>query len=167
VEIRRFGIGHRRHDGQPGTRGVEATPIHVDDRGVVEEMAFRPNAAIAAHSNPNLTYFLVIEGGGFVQVGDERARVAAGDAVVWPPDIVRSAWTELTPMRAILVEFAPTGAAATLLLDGGAGQPQPEAGSREAGPGSAGHGNSSANGSLAREPAVLPSDRRSAEDEPW
>lgn len=49
---------------------------------------------------------MVIEGGGFVRVGDERARVAAGEAVLWPPDVIHSAWTELTPMRAIVVEFA-------------------------------------------------------------
>lgn len=41
-----------------------------------------------------------------MRVGDERARVAAGEAVMWPPDVIHSAWTELTPMRAIVVEFA-------------------------------------------------------------
>ena len=25
---------------------------------------------------------------------------------MWPPDVIHSAWTELTPMRAIVVEFA-------------------------------------------------------------
>ena len=87
------------------------------------ELAFRPNAAMAPHSNPNLVYFVVIEGGGFVQVGDEQARVAAGEAVVWPPDVVHAAWTELTPMRAIVVEFA--GAPDLLLLDGGSVEPAP------------------------------------------
>jgi len=106
MEIRRFGIGHRRLDGPPGTRGAEATPVHVDERGVVAELALKPNASIAPHTNPSLAYFLVIEGGGFVRVGDEQARVAAGEAVVWPPNVVHSAWTELTPMRAIIVEFA-------------------------------------------------------------
>ncbi|MGA3029578.1 MAG: cupin domain-containing protein [Candidatus Limnocylindrales bacterium] len=156
MEIRRFGIGHRRHDGPPGTHGVEATPVHVDDRGVVAELALKPNAAIAPHSNPNLAYFLVIEGGGFVQVGDERARVAAGEAVVWPPDVVHSAWTELTPMRAIVVEFAATGATATLLLEGGSTEPSPGdgPGHRERGPADPGHG--SADGELAPEPEVPP-----------
>jgi hypothetical protein len=73
---------------------------------LIAEVALKPNGSIAPHSNPNLTYFLVIEGGGFVRVGDEQARVAAGQAVVWPPDVVHSAWTERTPMRAIVVEFA-------------------------------------------------------------
>jgi hypothetical protein len=77
---------------------------------LIAEVALKANAAIAPHSNPNLTYFVVIEGGGFVRVGDEQARVAAGEAVVWPPDVVHAAWTEHTPMRAIVVEFAAASA---------------------------------------------------------
>ena len=73
---------------------------------------------MAPHSNPNLTYFVVIEGGGFVQVGDERARVAAGEAVVWPPNVVHSAWTEQTPMRALVVEFSVVGPD-LLMIEGG------------------------------------------------
>jgi quercetin dioxygenase-like cupin family protein len=109
MEIRRFGIGHRRPDGPPGTKGVRGLPIHSDARGVIAELALEGGGSIAPHTNPSLTYFLVIEGGGFVRVGDETARVSAGDAVVWPPDVVHAAWSELTPMRAIVVEFAGAG----------------------------------------------------------
>ncbi len=166
MEIRRFGIGHRRHDGPPGTRGVEATPVHADGRGVVAELALKPNAAIAPHSNPNLTYLLVIEGGGFVQVGDERARVAAGDAVVWPPDVIQAAWTELTPMRAIVVEFAPDGGSAERLrLEGGAvvvtgpaADSTADADASEPAP---------ADGKLAPTPVAIPPNHASPEQEPW
>jgi quercetin dioxygenase-like cupin family protein len=106
MEIRHFGIGHRRGEGPAGTHGVDGLAIHSDRFGVIAELAFKPHASMAPHTNPNLTYFLVIEGGGFVRVGDETARVAAGEAVIWPPDVIHSAWTELTPMRAIVVEFA-------------------------------------------------------------
>jgi quercetin dioxygenase-like cupin family protein len=163
MEIRRFGIGHRRTDGPPGTRGVEATPVHSDARGVVAELALKPNAAIAPHSNPNLTYLLVIEGGGFVRVGDERARVSAGDAVVWPPDVVHAAWTELTPMRAIVVEFAPDpGPGEVLGLMSGVDVPtdDPAVSAGRADP-------VSADGALAPKPVVLPPDRESPEQEPW
>ena len=47
----------------------------------------------------------MIEGGGWVGVGDERTRVQAGEAVVWPPDVLHAAWTDGAPMRAIVVEF--------------------------------------------------------------
>ena len=153
MEIRRFGIGHRYKDGPPGTHGVEGTPVHADPRGAVAELALKANAAMAPHSNPNLAYFLVIEGGGFVQVGDERARVSAGDAVVWPPDVVHAAWTELTPMRAIVVEFAPEAGPGQLIqLDAGT------IGGVEANRG---------DGELAPKPPVMPPNRTSPEQEPW
>ena len=106
MEIRRFGVGNRRPDGPPGTDGVAGQVIHSDGRGAVSELAFARRARIEPHSNPNTTWFVVIEGGGWVQVGDERARVAAGEAVLWPADVVHGAWTELSEMRAIVVELA-------------------------------------------------------------
>jgi quercetin dioxygenase-like cupin family protein len=106
VEIRRFGVGNRRTDGPPGTKGTAGQVIHADGRGLVSELAFRRGATIEPHSNPNTTWFVVIEGGGWVQVGQERARVAAGEAVLWPADVLHAAWTELSEMRAIVVEFA-------------------------------------------------------------
>jgi quercetin dioxygenase-like cupin family protein len=168
VEIRRFGIGHRRHEGPPGTHGLDGQSIHADHRGAIAELAFRPNAAMAPHSNPNLTYFVVIEGGGFVQVGDERARVAAGEAVVWPPDVVHAAWTEHTPMRALVVEFA-VGDAGPLLIEAGAVElavgsalelvVEPEA--DPAGPAVP------AEGGLSSEPGARPHDHDSTAREPW
>jgi hypothetical protein len=108
----------------------------------------------------------VIEGGGFVQVGEERARVAAGDAVVWPAGVVHAAWTELTPMRAIVVEFgAESRDAAGLAL-----LPEGEPSGSEK-PGTAAEGSTSASlkgeGSLVPKPPVLPPDRESPENEPW
>lgn len=105
IEVRRFGVGHRRPDGPPGTTGIEGQVIESGSAGVVAELAFGRHARIAPHSNPNTSYLLVIEGGGWVQVGDERTRVLAGEAVVWPPGIVHAAWTDGTPMRAIVVEL--------------------------------------------------------------
>ena len=121
IEILRFGVGHRRADGPPGTRGITGRVIHSDARGVVSELAFGRGAAIEPHSNPNTTYFIVIEGGGWVAVGDERVRVAAGEAAVWPADVTHAAWTEASEMRAILVELAGRDDAAVLgVLEGAA-----------------------------------------------
>ena len=106
MEIRRFGVGRRRPEGPPGTKGVLGQVIHSYGRGHVSELAFARHAAIEPHANPNTTWFVVIEGGGFVQVGDERDRVAAGEAVLWPAGVVHAAWTELSEMRAMVVEFS-------------------------------------------------------------
>ena len=106
IEVRRFGVGHRRPDGPAGTRGIEGQVIRSEASGVISELAFDRHARITPHVNPSWTYFVVIEGGGWVGVGDERARVQAGEAVVWPPDVLHAAWTDGAPMRAIVVEFA-------------------------------------------------------------
>jgi quercetin dioxygenase-like cupin family protein len=106
MEIRRFGVGNRRPDGPPGSTGVAGQVIHADARGTVSELAFARRGSIELHSNPNTIWFVVIEGGGVVQVGDERARVAAGEAVLWPADVPHAAWAELSEMRAIVVELS-------------------------------------------------------------
>lgn len=104
-EVRRFGVGWRRPEGLPGTVGLEGQVIHSDARGVISELAFGRGGRIEPHDNPNTTWFVVIEGGGWVEVGGERSRVAAGEAVLWPAGQAHSAWTDVSEMRAIVVEF--------------------------------------------------------------
>ena len=112
MEIRRFGPGHRRAEGPPGTKGVAGSLLLSDERAVITEVAFGPYAMIQPHTNQsNTALFIVISGGGFVQVGDERARVNHGEAVIWPPGILHGAYTDGTEMRAIIVELAGDGAA--------------------------------------------------------
>jgi quercetin dioxygenase-like cupin family protein len=106
IEVRRFGVGHRRPDGPPGTTGVTGQPIHSDGRGAITELAFARGARIEPHTNPNTSWLVVIEGGGWVGVDDERTRIAAGEAVLWPADVPHAAWTEHSEMRAFVVEFA-------------------------------------------------------------
>lgn len=106
IEIRRFGVGHRRPDGPPGSLGLTGQVIHSDGRGLVSELAFARNARIEPHTNPNTTYFIVVEGGGWVGVGGDRTRIAAGEAACWPADVIHSAWTEHSEMRALIVELA-------------------------------------------------------------
>ena len=121
IEIRRFGAGFRRPEGPPGTQGLTGQVIHSDRRGLISELAFVSGGAIAPHHNPNTTWFCVIEGGGWVLVGDERRRVAAGEAVLWPANELHAAWTEHGEMRAIVVEFTGSDdAAITTGLDGAA-----------------------------------------------
>jgi quercetin dioxygenase-like cupin family protein len=121
IEIRRFGVGHRRPDGPPGSEGLTGQVVHNDARGTVAELAFSRGGRIQPHMNPNTTYFIVIEGGGWTQVGEERTRVAAGEAVVWPAGVIHAAWTDYSNMRALVVEFAGSDdAAARGILDGAA-----------------------------------------------
>lgn len=117
IDVRRFGVGHRRPDGPPGTSGIEGQVIESGASGVIAELAFARHARITPHSNPNWTWFLVIEGGGWVGVGEERTRVMAGEAVSWPPHVLHAAWTDGSPMRAIVVELPEPPRALPPVLD--------------------------------------------------
>ncbi len=119
MEIRRFGVGQRRPGGPQGTVKVDGVVIHSDARATISELAFAKGGSIPVHDNPNSTWFIVIEGGGYVLVGEEERRVAAGEAVLWPAGVLHGARTEYGPMRAIVVELAGANDAhARSVLDG-------------------------------------------------
>ncbi len=141
IEIRRFGVGNRRAEGPPGTVGVTAQVIHADAEGRIAELAFARGARIEPHTSPNPSWIVVIEGGGWIGVGDERTRVAAGEAVEWPPFTTIGAWTEHSEMRVIMGEFAAddqamvggfleshAAEAADRVVERGVGQLQPPVG---------------------------------------
>lgn len=120
MEIRRFGPGHRRSEGPPGTTNVAGQTIMHDERAVVSELAFGRYAMVTPHANAtNTALFIVISGAGFVQVGDERVRVNHGEAVIWPPGVAHGAYTDGTEMRAIVVELV--GDIPSKLIEGKAG----------------------------------------------
>jgi quercetin dioxygenase-like cupin family protein len=130
MQVVRFGVGHRRPDGPAGTTGLQSQLIHSDGRGLAAELAFARNARIEPHTNPNTTWFVVIEGGGWVIVGEEVARVSAGEAVLWPAHEVHGAWTEASEMRAIVIEFAGVDDAAVRGIIDGQARVAIEAGSQ-------------------------------------
>ena len=93
--------------------------VHSDARGAITELAFGRDARLEPHDSPNSAWFCVIEGGGWVLVGQEHRRVAPGDAVAWPADVLHAAWTDHVPMRVILVELAgPDDAAMRGVVEG-------------------------------------------------
>ena len=168
MDIRRFGPGHRRADGPSGTQGVAGVVIYHDERTHVSELAFQRFAMVAPHSNPiNTALFVVISGGGFVQVGDERARVNHGEAVVWPPEIPHGAYTDGSEMRAIVVEFVGgEGPPDGRLLELKPVADEPAAGEPGAPSGGASRPATPAKGSLA-ERQILRDEYDTSEGEPW
>ncbi len=105
MEILRFGPGFRRPQPAPGTQGLADEIIWSDPRARITELAFSARALIAPQTSPDLGLFIVVAGGGWVQVGEERTAINHGEAVAWPPGVTHGAWTDGTTMRAILVEL--------------------------------------------------------------
>ncbi len=104
MEILRFGPGFRRTQAREGTQGVAEQTIWSDPRARITELAFSSRALIAPLTSPDVGLFIVVAGGGWVQVGDQRSTIDHGEAVEWPPGIAHGAWTDGSTMRAILVE---------------------------------------------------------------
>ena len=104
MEILRFGPGLRRSEPPAVAQGVEAQAIWSDPRARVTELSFARRAFLAPHSSPDDGLFIVIAGGGWVQVADERTAIHHGEAVEWPAGLAHAAWTDASTMRALLVE---------------------------------------------------------------
>jgi mannose-6-phosphate isomerase-like protein (cupin superfamily) len=119
VEIRRFGPGHRKPLGEPAA-GLASQVIWSDARAHVAELAFSRRAAYGPSTSPSSTLFVVVSGGGWVQVADERVPVRHGEAVVWPAAVPHAAWTDGIEMRAIIVELPEDGTRSPALIDGAA-----------------------------------------------
>lgn len=151
MEILRFGPGHRRSQPPAGTQGVAHQTIWADARSRVTELAFSRHAIIPPQTSPDLGLFIVVAGGGRVQVGSERSSINHGEAVAWPPGVAHGAWTEGSTMRAILVEVPDQAIEASHV--------------RSAGPPAATHA-SPARGGLAEREA-RPEDHDPTEGEPW
>jgi quercetin dioxygenase-like cupin family protein len=104
VDVLRFGPGFRRSRPREGTQGVADQTIWSDPRARITELAFSSRAFIAPQTSPDLGLFIVVAGGGWVQLGEERTSIDHGEAVEWPPGVAHGAWTDGSTMRAILVE---------------------------------------------------------------
>lgn len=104
MEILRFGPGYRSPRPREGTQGLADQTIWSDPRARITELAFSTRALLAPQTSPDLGLFIVVAGGGWVQVGDERTAIRHGEAIEWPPGVPHGAWTDGVTMRAILVE---------------------------------------------------------------
>lgn len=151
MEILRFGPGFRRSRPREGTQGVADQTIWSDPRARVTELAFSARALIAPQTSPDLGLFVVVAGGGWVQVGDERSTIDHGEAVEFPPGVTHGVWTDGSTMRAILVEVPDVA------VEG--------SGSRMADPPEVTDLTPARGGLAERE--VRPEDHEPAEGEPW
>ena len=104
MEIRRFGPGHRRADGSPGSANASGAPIYVDTRLRISEIVLGDRGTYGPHRSLDDAVLVVVEGGGWIGIGDELERIAAGESVALPAGVDRRIATDGVPPRAILVE---------------------------------------------------------------
>jgi quercetin dioxygenase-like cupin family protein len=156
VEILRFGPGFR--PSRPlGTQGLEAGTVWADPRARITDLAFARHARLGPQTSPDQGLFVVVAGGGWVQVADERSAINHGEAVEWPAGLSHAAWTDGIPMRALLVELPG------LVIESRAGRPDDEFDLEDADGAADPH---LARGALAERPA-RPEEHDPAEGEPW
>ena len=105
MEIRRFGPGNRRTEREAGAIGVASALLHAGANAHITEIALSDRGALGPVRSPNDGLLIVIEGGGWLALADERQRVASGEAVALPAGVERLLATDGVPLRAILVEF--------------------------------------------------------------
>jgi quercetin dioxygenase-like cupin family protein len=154
VDILRFGPGFREPYPPPGSLGLAEKAIWGDRRARITELSFARRALLPPVSSSDDGLLIVVAGGGWVQVGAERSPIHHGEAVEWPAGVSHAAWTDGSPMRALLVEVpvAP-GEGRIELLDGRVVPDSPV-------------GTHAARGELAADQA-RPEDHDPAEGEPW
>ncbi len=135
AEIHHFGPEVRTTPPVPGAQGLSAAPIVLppDDfarmgaAGLQARMGFVPfiqagpaivalhldrGGIIPEHDAPHTIIFIVIRGRGFMRVGGADAHtqeVRAGEAVLWPPNVLHTAWTDDVMMDVITVEYVTSG----------------------------------------------------------
>jgi quercetin dioxygenase-like cupin family protein len=151
VEIYRFGPGFRRPGPPAATQGLTSQTVWSDPRAHITELAFARRAVIAPQTSPDAGLFIVVSGGGWVQVGEERSAINHGEAVEWPAGVAHAAWTDGSEMRALLVEVPDQAIAARH--------------ERLAQPSSSAIAAPARGGLAARE--IRPDDHDPAEGEPW
>ena len=70
----------------------------------VAELRFGPFASFSAHDAPWSCHVLCLEGRGFVQVGNEKQTLSAGESVFWPARVMHRLWTEDSTMVTQMIE---------------------------------------------------------------
>ena len=111
------------------TRSIEATQIMetihgVDARGlynspelIVTVITLQPGERLKRHITPVDVAFFVLEGAGSVEIGEEKATIAAGTLVESPKDVLHCWYNESDhPLRFMVIK-APRPKTKAILVD--------------------------------------------------
>jgi len=91
--------------------------IRVEAKGLVQQekfsiamLRFQPNATIHRHPADIIIDVFCLEGEGITSVGNENARIHAGEWVRWPAGEPHQLWTEKSMMVTLMIEHLNPGA---------------------------------------------------------
>lgn len=111
------------------TRSIESTPtmqtIHgVDARGMystpeltVTVITLQPSERLKRHITPVDVAFLVLEGTGVVEIGEEKKEIPSGTLVESPKDVLHCWYNESSEALRFLVIKAPRPKTKAILVD--------------------------------------------------
>lgn len=88
-------------------RRLNGLPIMLNRPGLVVAMYIEPHGHIDEHSSDVPILFLVTSGRGYVRIGGpqgETREITVGDAVLWPPRLDHTVWTEDEALAAIIID---------------------------------------------------------------
>jgi quercetin dioxygenase-like cupin family protein len=92
-----------------GCRGVEGNVLFGGANLVVVMLRFGSDAEIDLHAAPHHIDAVIMEGSGFVQLGQESSPIGEGQSLRWPAGVVHRLWTAGSPMTALMLEHVAAG----------------------------------------------------------
>ncbi len=98
--------------------GVDARKIYDTEHAVLTVLTLEPGQSLKKHKTPVDVAFLVLEGTGIVEIGDERQEIGAGTLVESPKDIPHCWHNRSESVFEVLVVKAPRPVRKTVFVAG-------------------------------------------------
>jgi quercetin dioxygenase-like cupin family protein len=96
--------------------GIEARLLYDEVSAQAIQLRLKPGESLRRHITPTDVFFLVLEGTGVVEVGDEKQEVSANTLIDSPAGIPHCWYNESDDILRVLVVKAPRPTAAAKLL---------------------------------------------------
>ncbi|MBE0635802.1 cupin domain-containing protein [Candidatus Bipolaricaulota bacterium] len=97
--------------------GVDARGLYNSPELVVTVITLQPGERLKRHITPVDVAFFVLEGTGFVEIGEERSSISAGTLVESPKDVLHCWYNESDQRLRFMVIKAPRPKTKAILVD--------------------------------------------------
>jgi len=100
-------VTYKEVDSTKNAHGVEAKKLHDNEHAQVIHILLKAGESLKKHTTPVDVFFYVLEGEGFVEVGDEKQTVVKDMLIESPKDIPHCLYNESNSDFRILVVKTP------------------------------------------------------------